>query len=489
MLIVPIENRPDWTRPPVMTLTLILINLAVFLFYQGQDNEIMAEAAAIYQKYQLLDYEREPYLDYLRTERPADFEEVSEVSEAELQSLYITWSVVSDRNFDRYLREQWRTGTIPDSEITDQWRRGRDKLEQTRNQISAYRGGLTPAESKPLTFITSQFLHGGWDHLLGNMVFLFLFGFTLEAVLRPHLYLLMYLLSGLAANGLHMLFNADSMVPVIGASGAISGLMGMYLALYKLRSIRFFYNFLFFFGEFRAPALFILPLWVAKELYGHFYVESSTAYWAHIGGLLTGAALMFLVPVTQKQFARDLQTKDQDDDLAQALKKVQLAMANLDFSRAKTSARRLCQSHPHDPRPWHLLFNLHKGQPNQKPFHQVTFELLKQFISPGSEFTQWQPHLDEVLRDYQALAPKMQALNGSMSLALARHYWRNRQAHQSEEHLQRAAEKGAPREGVIKLLRQMLAHYEQRRQNDRAAPLAKLLKQLSSKEPAEPARE
>src|SRR5690625_5536912 len=74
------------------------------------------------------------------------------------------------------------------------------------------------------------------------MIFLFLFGFTLEAVLRPHTYVLMYLASGLAASALHMSFNLGSMVPVIGASGAISGLMGMYLSLYRLRRIRFFYT-------------------------------------------------------------------------------------------------------------------------------------------------------------------------------------------------------------------------------------------------------
>src|SRR5690625_7140627 len=110
------------------------------------------------------------------------------------------------------------------------------------------------------------------------MIFLFLFGFTLEAVLRPHTYVLMYLASGLAATALHMSFNLGSMVAVIGASGAISGLMGMYLSLYRLPRIRLFHTVGVYFGELPAPALSILPLCLGIVESGYFLVEAALAY-------------------------------------------------------------------------------------------------------------------------------------------------------------------------------------------------------------------
>src|SRR5690625_5933012 len=105
-----------------------------------------------------------------------------------------------ERTFYQHLRTGWPTAA---EEQTLHWKHAREMFERERNQLSSYRGGLTPAEARPITFLTSMFLHGGWDHLLGNMIFLFLFGFTLEAVLRPHTYVLMYLASGLARSEEH----------------------------------------------------------------------------------------------------------------------------------------------------------------------------------------------------------------------------------------------------------------------------------------------
>src|SRR5690625_5663671 len=82
-----------------------------------------------------------------------------------------------DRTFDQHLRTLWPTAA---DEQTLHWQHAREMFERERNQLSSYRGGLTPAEARPITFLTSMFLHGGWDHLLGNMIFLFLFGFTLD---------------------------------------------------------------------------------------------------------------------------------------------------------------------------------------------------------------------------------------------------------------------------------------------------------------------
>lgn len=475
MLIVPIENRPDWSKPPLITLALILLNIAIFMLYQGSDDTVVERAYELYDSHQLLDYERQPYLDYLHSKDPKSWDELHSIEDEAHQNTRLRWSIMFDRAFDQHLRTLWPT---PADEQTLLWRQGRELFESERNRLSSYQGGLTPAQARPLTFLTSMFLHGGWDHLLGNMIFLFLFGFTLEAVLRPATYIGMYLASGLAASALHVGFNLGSMVPVIGASGAISGLMGMYLSLYRLRRIRFFYTVLFYFGEFRAPALFILPLWLGKELYGYLFFESSIAYWAHIGGLIAGAGLMLLARQSQKEFAGELQQQDADDEAEAALTKVQLLINRLDFDEAKLRTRKICQVHPEDPRPWQQLFDLHKSQPRQKAFHQVTFELCKQFVSANTNFSRWENTVPQVLAEYRELAPKTPALNGNMSLALARTYWRNGKPELARDYLLLSHQRGGNPGTMAALLKDMIPHYQQRQQTEQAAKLTAVLKAL-----------
>lgn len=475
MLIVPIENRPDWSRPPVITLALILLNIAIFIFYQGSDEAVVERAYQLYESQQLLDYERQPYLDYLRREDPDSWSDLSNIDDEAHQSAVLRWQIMFDRTFDQHLRTLWPTAA---DEQTLHWQHAREMFERERNQLSSYRGGLTPAEARPITFLTSMFLHGGWDHLLGNMIFLFLFGFTLEAVLRPHTYVLMYLASGLAASALHMSFNLGSMVPVIGASGAISGLMGMYLSLYRLRRIRFFYTVGFYFGEFRAPALFILPLWLGKELYGYFFFESAIAYWAHIGGLVAGAGLMLLANQSRKKFAGELQQQDAHDETGEKLKEVQLLINRLEFEQAKIQTRKICQAHPNDPRPWQQLFDLHKGQPRHKAFHQLVFDILKQFVAKGGDFHRWHNTVNQVLGEYRGLSPKIPALNGGMCLALARTYWQNGKPDLAADYVSLAHQRGGHSYAMAKLLNEMIPYYQRRQKTEQAAKLTAILKRL-----------
>jgi len=476
MLIIPIQDKPDWSRPPLVTLSLILLNILVFVFYQGRDPEIAEQAVTLYQEHQLLEVERPYYVRYLEAEAP---ERLTLWQELDEQQQWLGWPIVYDREFDAYLRKLWETESFPDDIDLAQWQAQRLEFEQQRNRLSSVQSGLTPAEAKPLTFLTSQFLHGGWGHLLGNMAFLFLFGFTLETVLGAWRYLLMYLTAGLAANALHLGLHPHSMTPLVGASGAISGLMGMYLALYRLRRIRFFYSVIFYFGELRAPALVVLPLWLAKELYGHFFVDSNTAYWAHIGGLLAGATMLLAAQKSRRQFAQQLDDNEGRDQVARVLKQAELAMAQLEFDRARMLARKLCQDYPGDPRPWHLLFDLHKIRPKQKPFHEETFKFLKQFVRADSDFSRWQPHLAEVLAEYQQLAPGTPAITGPLSLAMAAKLWRNGDWQSAEHYLERALEKGANPEKSARLLTRMIAQYQQRQQQERAERLARWLNQLA----------
>jgi membrane associated rhomboid family serine protease len=147
--------------------------------------------------------------------------------------------------------------------------------------------------------ITSMFLHGSWMHLIGNMWFLWLFGNNVEdAMTRPR-FALFYLLCGLAAALLQVAFNPGSIVPMVGASGAISGVMGAYLVLYPRVRVFTMVPLGFFFTNVALPAWFMLIYWAALQLLGGFTSVGSeetggVAFWAHVGGFVAGLVLVKL---------------------------------------------------------------------------------------------------------------------------------------------------------------------------------------------------
>lgn len=141
--------------------------------------------------------------------------------------------------------------------------------------------------------LTSMFLHAGWLHLLGNMLFLWIFGDNVEDFLGHFQYLLFYLLCGVGADLAHIVTNLHSTVPAIGASGAISGVMGAYMVLYPRSRVLT----LVFIFVVRVPAVIILGWWFVLQLLGG--MESlgmrnsgGVAFWAHIGGFLIGILLV-----------------------------------------------------------------------------------------------------------------------------------------------------------------------------------------------------
>ncbi|KAG1715341.1 Rhomboid-like protein 11, chloroplastic [Nymphon striatum] len=143
-------------------------------------------------------------------------------------------------------------------------------------------------------FITSMFLHGGWMHLIGNMLFLFIFGDNIEDEMGHFGYLAFYLATGLAAGAVHYASAPYSQVPTVGASGAIAGVMGAYLLLYPKAKVDILIIFIVFFKIFPIPAWIMLGLWFAMQVFGGVGADPETggvAYWAHAGGFLAGLAL------------------------------------------------------------------------------------------------------------------------------------------------------------------------------------------------------
>jgi len=149
--------------------------------------------------------------------------------------------------------------------------------------------------------ITSMFLHGGWMHLLGNMLFLWIYGDNVEDAMGHARYLVFYLLCGIAAIFAQALSAPESPYPIIGASGAISGVLGAYLLLFPRAKVLTLVLLPFFFTTVELPARLLLLLWFAVQLISDFAAPdggASVAFRAHIGGFLTG---MLLVPFLKRR--------------------------------------------------------------------------------------------------------------------------------------------------------------------------------------------
>ncbi|AXI45873.1 rhomboid family intramembrane serine protease [Sulfitobacter sp. SK012] len=141
---------------------------------------------------------------------------------------------------------------------------------------------------------TSMFLHGGWLHLAGNMLFLWIFGDNIEDEMGHVPFLIFYVACGALSGAAHVLSDAGSMVPTVGASGAIAGVMGAYLLLFPKAKVDVLIIFVIFFRIFPIPAWIMLLLWLAMQFVGGFGTsaeEGGVAYWAHAGGFFVGIVL------------------------------------------------------------------------------------------------------------------------------------------------------------------------------------------------------
>ncbi len=182
-------------------------------------------------------------------------------------------------------------------------------LEQTLTgrqlQILTMVYGLVPAEFNFTSLLTSMFLHAGWMHFLGNMLYLWIFGDNVEDRLGHGRFLLFYLACGAAAGLGQTLTNPASLVPMIGASGAIAGVMGAYFLLFPHSRVLTFVWLIIYFDVLEIPAIFFLGFWFFMQLLsgvGSIGVPGGgTAFWAHAAGFTTGAVLVMLLRRPERQ--------------------------------------------------------------------------------------------------------------------------------------------------------------------------------------------
>ena len=186
-------------------------------------------------------------------------------------------------------------------------------LSQEASTIAVYSYGVVPTvlfgnDSLPpylarippeLTILTSMFMHGGWMHIIGNMLYLWIFGNNIEDRLGHVRFVLFYLLCGAAAALAQSLVNTHSEVPMIGASGAIAGVLGAYLVLFPRAHVLVLVPLGFFTQLLKLPAVLVLGFWFVLQLFEGGLMargeEGGVAHWAHVGGFVAGIVLIFLL--------------------------------------------------------------------------------------------------------------------------------------------------------------------------------------------------
>jgi membrane associated rhomboid family serine protease len=350
MLILPYQTRFTVRSLPIATLLIIVACALVYFVFQGRDNKVYQEAYQQYAGSDLPRIELPRYEAWLadRSDRR------SHARLARLRSITSKPGVgpalelmQSDAEFMHDLRAR-RVISPADAQYTV-WSQQRREFDATLSRSFMERFSLKPDWSEPWRLITHQFLHADFGHLLGNMIVLLLAGPFAEAGLGRLRFLFCYLAGGVAAGAIHLLIAPN---PLIGASGAISAAMAMVAVIYGTRRVPVFYWVLVYFDTARVPALALLPVWIANELYQWASEPGSrVAYAAHVGGFIAGALLAWLFkPKDAKRIDTLLDAEFGDENRqeqqSELLRQAQEAAARLDTKRATRLYRELCELHP-----------------------------------------------------------------------------------------------------------------------------------------------
>lgn len=378
MLLIPLDKPVDWKSPPLVTVFLIVLNALIFLVAQAHDEKRMAEATKYYAQSNLPRIEVPLYLRYL--ENHGQQPQASELARNLERDAKLAPQLLFAMDIDAPFMRQLRQGGLFPPDFTERalWQAERAHLDGLLDHVVWYAYGLKPAYPAFMTMFSHMFLHADFGHLFGNMLILGLIGYVVETALGSRRYLAFYLLAGLASGGLDVLIHPDSGITDIGASGAIAGVMGMYAVLFGLRKIRFFYWLVFYFDYIRAPAIIMLPVWLANEFYQMFLAGPSRVNnLAHVGGLCAGAVIAMVVKRTQGSV--DVSYLDEAEKEAAFQRRYEEGIkrvATLDMTQA---ARIFSELHAEKPDDRGLLvqrYNIAKLSPASDLFHALSQQIL-----------------------------------------------------------------------------------------------------------------
>ncbi len=373
-MIVPISGRLSWRNPPLVTIALILVNIAVFFGLQSNDQAYLQEAWQHYTESGLVRIELESYLRD-QGEDPTVIQTAEEEEDEAALSTYLG-RMFRDADFQRRLEQ----GAViqPGDPDHAEWQQLRREYQTKLNRCSVWKWGFIPSSWRPLTLLTSMFLHGGIGHLLGNMLFLWLFGCMLEPGMGRLRFLGLYLASGVGGDLFFALFNLHSHVPLVGASGAIAGLSGALPVLYGLSKVSLFCYFGFYFTIVRVPAIALLPFWLGREIWLELSQGdlSSVAFMAHAGGIIAGAILAWIFKRFDGLSDAAAFKPPPKDEITPLVEQAMRQMGELEFDRARALFDQVLVKDPTHEIAVTQLYNIAKQLPKSPAFHQAAARYL-----------------------------------------------------------------------------------------------------------------
>jgi membrane associated rhomboid family serine protease len=282
-------------RLPIITLALIAINVVAFLLTSEAVQKEAPELAVLRQHIRLL-----VVLHPELTQPPEAQQLVAAIEQNDPKG----WAYTKEQNFNLAITDAWdaHIRLTNDHEVLQN---EMDSLcsqyaESSKSAVVSQSYAFVPAHPTLMSYVTANFLHGGWLHLIGNMWFLWLTGLVLEDKWGRILYAVFYLVAGALALQIFAWTAPGSLTPVLGASGAVAGLMGAFLVLFPNMKIKIVWWRLLRFYRFDVEAFWLLPLWLLMEVfYGSLSgSRDGVAHWAHVGGFAFGAAIALALRLT-----------------------------------------------------------------------------------------------------------------------------------------------------------------------------------------------
>lgn len=270
MIILPVRSEKDTVTYPKVTIALITINLIIWVFTNHVTSREMKRIEEAHSHLLTLEM---PYIQELIQKNPTIMQE------GDLMAFH-----------QAFLDQQIIPTTSP---IYDQWFQAFQKFQQLSTTTLFHKWGFIPARMNLFKLLISIFLHGNFFHVVGNMLYLWIVGCNIEDEWGWKRFLGLYFLSGVAAVAIHTAYSPTMTTPIIGASGAVAGVMGAFMIQYFKTKIRFVYFFWLiirpYWGTFRIRAGLVLPFWFLQEYFmARSGVQTGTAHWAHVGGFAFG---------------------------------------------------------------------------------------------------------------------------------------------------------------------------------------------------------
>lgn len=403
-VLIPIQHENMSARRwPIVTLTLILVNLAIFAtthrLVDSQDarlwqvrKHILLLAAT--HTGLILKPEAREFVVEVQTQFPNEWAEMQSPTSDEADDWWVRIRQIDDLNTLQVEMDSLGTeySQLVASSITEKY-------------------AFTPARPKMLSYLTSTFMHVDWWHVLGNMWFLWLAGFVLEDAWGRPLYLLVYLLVGAMACQFDAWAAPGSIVHSVGASGAIAGLMGAFLVGFPKMRIRMMWLFdlgLFPYLRFWMRAYWLLPVWVFIEINAGVGAKDGIGHWAHVGGFLFGAfaAVALSCSGLERRVHQAIENKiclEPEAEVGQANDLME--RGNLD--EAAGLLVHYVTAHPESFAAWNLLRGVYWRSSNIRAYREATAKLCELHINAKESEAAWQDYEDFLNAGGENLSPSI----------------------------------------------------------------------------------